>query len=634
LPLLRTQRARVLSRRVAARRSYDSKKETGCVGLRNQGATCYMNSLLQTLFHLPYFRKARAQLRALSRSRALCAGVQSAFRVALHSSPPPAPQAVYHMPTTEAELPESSIPLALQSLFYKLQFGTAAASTRALTQSFGWDSAESFTQHDVQELNRVLCDKLEEKMKGTRVEGTMAALFEGHTETYLECTEVAYASTKRESFMDLQLDVKGCRDVAASFAKYVEEERMDGDNQYRTDSFGLQNAVKGTRFTHFPPVLQLQLKRFEYDFARDAMGKVHDRYEFPEELDLNQFLHVPPHADAAGDVAAAAAPPPDARYCLHSVLVHSGGAHGGHYYAFVRPAGPGGAWLKFDDERVTKESASLAVQDNYGEGGAADPMSIDADAKTPPLQSDTYHSYAPAWKAARTSSAYMLVYVRACDLGRIVCDVTSEDIPDHVRARLAAEAAEKARCEKEREEAHLYTIVKAATDADIGARVCARDTESAFDLVDHARVAHIRVAKTAPFSDFKALAAEWLGVPVAAQRWWLWAKRQNGTFRPSRLVTSAEEGLPVSAIRDAPPALGSALLSGGGFVSRRIGGVGHGGGGDGAAAELLLLLETPWPPQAAGAPPPPPPPPKGDTLLFFKASAPFAFALVRFCAAI
>ena len=36
---------------------YDSRRATGCVGLKNQGATCYMNSLLQTLYHLNYFRK-------------------------------------------------------------------------------------------------------------------------------------------------------------------------------------------------------------------------------------------------------------------------------------------------------------------------------------------------------------------------------------------------------------------------------------------------------------------------------------------------------------------------------------------------------------------------------------------------
>jgi ubiquitin carboxyl-terminal hydrolase 7 len=74
-------------------------------------------------------------------------------------------QAVYHMPTTENDLPSASIPLALQSLFYKLQCSDNSVATKELTKSFGWDTYDSFMQHDVQELNRVLSEKLEDKMK-------------------------------------------------------------------------------------------------------------------------------------------------------------------------------------------------------------------------------------------------------------------------------------------------------------------------------------------------------------------------------------------------------------------------------------------------------------------------------------
>jgi|TARA_B110000977_G_scaffold21238_1_gene25462 ubiquitin carboxyl-terminal hydrolase 7 len=54
-----------------------------------------------------------------------------------------------------------------------------------LTRSFGWDAYDSFLQHDGQELNRVLCEKLEENLKGTSVEGTIDKLFRGHTVHYI-----------------------------------------------------------------------------------------------------------------------------------------------------------------------------------------------------------------------------------------------------------------------------------------------------------------------------------------------------------------------------------------------------------------------------------------------------------------
>lgn len=72
------------------------------------------------------------------------------------------------------------------------------------------------------------------------------------------------------------------------------------------------------------------------------MLQINDRYEFPDQLDLDvengKFLS--PNADRSVRNL----------YKLHSVLVHSGGVHGGHYYAYIRPSAR--QWLRFDDEKV------------------------------------------------------------------------------------------------------------------------------------------------------------------------------------------------------------------------------------------------------------------------------------------
>lgn len=73
-----------------------------------------------------------------------------------------------------------------------------------------------------------------------------------------------------------------------------------------------------------------------------ALSQINDRYEFPDELDL----------DVEGGKWLSENADRSVRnlYKLHSVLVHSGGVHGGHYYAYIQPDGK--RWLKFDDERV------------------------------------------------------------------------------------------------------------------------------------------------------------------------------------------------------------------------------------------------------------------------------------------
>eukprot|EP01116_Phalansterium_solitarium_P016868 TRINITY_DN400_c4_g1_i2.p2 TRINITY_DN400_c4_g1~~TRINITY_DN400_c4_g1_i2.p2 ORF type:complete len:263 (+),score=62.68 TRINITY_DN400_c4_g1_i2:112-900(+) len=194
------------------------------VGLRNQGATCYLNSLLQSLYHL------------------------SAFR-----------QAVYNVPT-EHEPPvasvastQTSIALALQRVFYQLQFGTSssAVSTQPLTRSFGWEARDAFVQHDVQELSRVLIDALASSQLAA--DGTVERLFAGKMESRVECPRVSFKSTRIETFCDLSLTVKGCRDLIESLDQFVQPEHLVGENRYAAEGYGLQDAVKTCRFVTLPP---------------------------------------------------------------------------------------------------------------------------------------------------------------------------------------------------------------------------------------------------------------------------------------------------------------------------------------------------------------------------------------------
>ncbi|VAI14699.1 unnamed protein product [Triticum turgidum subsp. durum] len=285
-----------------------------------------------------------------------------------------------------------------------------------------------------------------------------------------------------------------------------------------------RDARKGVLFLDFPPVLQLQLKRFEYDYMRDTMVKINDRYEFPLQLDLDKDdgKYLTPDADRSIRNL----------YTLHSVLVHSGGVHGGHYYAFIRPT-LSDQWYKFDDERVTKEDTKKALEEQYG--GEEELPQVNPGFNNTPFKFTKY------------SNAYMLVYIRESDKEKIMCNVDEKDIAEHLRIRLKKEQQEKEHKKKEKAEAHLYTIIKVARDEDLKEQI---GKNIYFDLVDHEKVRNFRIQKQLPFNSFKEEVAKEYGIPVQSQRFWLWAKRQNHTYRPNRPLAPHEEAQSVGQLRE------------------------------------------------------------------------------------
>lgn len=449
--------------------SWDSKKHTGYVGLKNQGATCYMNSLLQTLFFTNKLRKA-----------------------------------VYLMPT-ESDDCTKSVPLALQRVFYELQFSDTAVGTKKLTKSFGWETLDTFMQHDVQELCRVLLENMESKMKSTCVDGTIPKLFEGKMLSYIRCKHVNYCSQKEEAFYDIQLNVKGKKNVIESFRDYVTVESLDGDNKYDAGEYGLQEAEKGVIFKHLPPVLHLHLLRFMYDPNADANVKINDRFEFPERINLDKFLEKKEKTPA--------------NYILHAVLVHSGDNHGGHYVVYISPKGDG-KYCKFDDDVVSKCTKQEAIDRNFG--GHDDDISV-----------------------KHCTNAYMLVYIRESSIDDILCPVSETDIPETLKERLAEERRMEAQKRQERKEAHLYMNVQVVTEDYFSGH----QGTDLFD-VDRANFRNFKVKKTATLREFMETLAENLKYPINQIRPWPFQARQNQTFRPTLLDLEADFNKTVQDLSD------------------------------------------------------------------------------------
>ncbi|KAH7815910.1 putative phosphoinositide 3kinase family, accessory domain [Monocercomonoides exilis] len=241
------------------------RAKTGMIGLANQGATCYLNSLLQTLYHTSLFRWV-----------------------------------VYHIPfdpnravdsqADEAQKSKPKIAQTLQNLFYNLQVSKRSVSTKELTQAFGWNSYEAFEQHDVNELNRILLDRLIEKTQHTPFHDSINYLLRGDAVTIIECIDVDYVSVRTQPFLDLSLSVKGFPSLEASLENYTQPEILDGSNKYNAEKHGMQRASKRTLFLSLPPVLHVQLNRWEYNPMTDRMAKVNDRFEFPVELNMSPFV--------------------------------------------------------------------------------------------------------------------------------------------------------------------------------------------------------------------------------------------------------------------------------------------------------------------------------------------------------
>jgi len=499
--------------------SWDSKKETDMVGLENLGATCYLNALLQMLYHINAFRDA-----------------------------------VFKIPH-QGEIFKSSTTMALQSVFKHLQLDSTrtGVETKDLTNAFGWTSAEAYMQQDAQEMLRKLLEKIEEKMVGSSVEGTVGNLFGGKWRNYISCLNVSYTSAREEEFMDVQLDVKGCKDLYESFSKYTEKEKLEGENKYDAGpEFGKQDAEKGVIFTKFPPVLTILLKRFDFDMQRMAYVKIHDEFAFPARLCLDEFIAQDVREQQEKEEAEQGIKKVSNTYLLHSVLVHSGDVGGGHYYAYIRPSssfqhlsaaaaaaaaasgeGQGGeaGGREDDGHRGADQSFSVRPTFQEGRGGEWFKFNDEKVSRVTPKEAINYH-YGRSTGGINTSfaSAYMLVYIRETEAAKLMEDRKAEEIPQDLTLRLDAEFQERQREKVLAFRQHHYTQVRFALESDL---VQFRSYNEQSDLIDVSLLPVLTVFNGGLVTASLLAIAIHLNVMPNRIRLWpfIFHKEGKGTFR-------------------------------------------------------------------------------------------------------
>uniref|UniRef100_A0AAY5KT21 USP domain-containing protein n=1 Tax=Esox lucius TaxID=8010 RepID=A0AAY5KT21_ESOLU len=305
-------------------------------GIKNQGGTCYLNSLLQTLFFTPEFRE---ELFSLGPEELGC--------------------------LEDKDKPEAKvrvIPLELQRLFARLLLvDQQSASTADLTDSFGWNNSEESRQHDVQELNRILFSALEHSLVDTSGSTFIHRLYHGTTVNSIVCMECGNVSQRQEDFLDLTVCVRGvCGLEGALWDMFVEKEMFEGSNLYRCGQCDLLvTAAKSAKLRKLPPFLTVSLLRFNFDFAKCERYKETGRCAFPLVISLRPFCE----QDS------------DYSYQLFSVIIHKGGCYGGHYHVYIKDVDHLGLWEPPEDDSKPKlQKKDVGVCDLEPEKD--DPLSV------------------------------------------------------------------------------------------------------------------------------------------------------------------------------------------------------------------------------------------------------------------
>jgi len=281
-------------------------------GLCNLGNTCYLNSSLQCLMHTAPLVNILAQSQNHPATNGFCPlkALSRLIRTLQNVGPRSA--------TRPQEIVQN-----LRKIASHFSYGRQ-------------ECAHEFTRLFMDALLRS-CTRMNGKVDKYEETTTIPhRVFGGWLRSRVSCSNCKHNSDTFESFLDINLEMKGCDSLQDCMRHFTMTEILDNGNMYKCDK--CKKATRAAkRFTiHRPPnVLAISLKRF------NMMGNKNGReIRFSSKLDISKYCSYSKM---------------DNNYELYAILVHAGfTVNSGHYYSYCRTSK--GTWSRFDDSCVTPTS--------------------------------------------------------------------------------------------------------------------------------------------------------------------------------------------------------------------------------------------------------------------------------------
>ncbi|CAK9439706.1 uncharacterized protein LODBEIA_P38060 [Lodderomyces beijingensis] len=143
----------------------------------------------------------------------------------------------------------------------------------------------------------------------------------------------------------IKKDQEGTINLVTCLDSFTREEELESKISCK-NCLKQSGASKTLKLKSTPPVLSIQLKRFNHNISNDTSSKVEIPVQVPPFLDLAKYT-----VNDADEMKI---------YELFSVVCHIGSVSTGHYVVYAK--GGQGQWFKFDDSVITIEKENTVME--------------------------------------------------------------------------------------------------------------------------------------------------------------------------------------------------------------------------------------------------------------------------------